>query len=76
MWDRSQILSVNLEIIGRPISILLMTLSYGSKRKQHTENNEPTDSSIRVFSQWPICEKKHWGVADRQEGGGAAGTNM
>lgn len=32
---------------------------------------------IQSERQWPICEeKKHWGVADRQEAGGAAGTNM
>ena len=33
---------------------------------------------IRFFClpQCPICKKKHWGVANRREGRGAAGTNM
>ena len=30
----------------------------------------------RVIGSDRFVKKKHWGVADRQEGGGAAGTNM
>jgi len=43
MWDHIRILSVNLEVNFTPYFYT------GSTRKQHTDNDEQTDSSIRLF---------------------------